>query len=77
MARGEVPGPRDRNTTMRVETQTDELAPWAPINRMLSNMRNLTVKVGGDEYRGAVAFENDEGHVTIEVPAKRKKAKKK
>jgi hypothetical protein len=55
---------------MKIDTTT--LAPWADINRLFSNMKTLTVKVGDDEYEGEAEIDSDNGAVTISFPALKK-----
>jgi len=56
----------------KIEFDTKELSPWADINICLNNMRNLTIKAGGDVYEGSAVLTEQDGHVTIEVKHKRR-----
>lgn len=60
-----------------IEFDTKELSPWADLNICLNNMRNLTIKAGGDVYEGDAVLTEQDGHVTIEVKHKKRGRKPK
>lgn len=53
-----------------------EMAPWADIHSMLSNVQSMTVVADGKKYSGAAELtRDDEGSLTLTVgkaPAKEK-----
>lgn len=61
---------------MEITTDSQTLAPWAEIHRMLANMRSLTVKVGSKAYSGPLTFSSEDGNVVLAIEqAKPKRAK--
>lgn len=59
-----------------MQVDTRHLRPWAPISRMVNNMRSLTVMVGNKEYSGDAEITTENGHVTIAFPAPKKAPKR-
>jgi len=52
---------------MEVILKLSDLRPWAVINSILSNARDITVIVGGVKHTGAAKLSGKDGHVTLEL----------
>lgn len=49
------------------------MAPWAEVNSILSNMRSLVIKAEGKKISGTAELSIDDGHVILDFSKKRKK----
>lgn len=52
---------------MEVILKLNELRPWAVINSILSNAKDITVIVGDATYTGAAKLSGKDGHVLLEI----------
>ncbi len=55
---------------MKIDIDTKTMHPRHDISRALSNIKSLTVKIGGKAYSGPATLEDEEGHLVLSFKAK-------